>query len=143
MDGFLIGSRGPLGAFSPPPLLPFSFSIIESFSLLASPLQTALLPLVGKMLTHIPPALTHQGSRSGGEKNFFIWGPGHQSQRRTVTGSEGDRGTVTGQTGVTSLSVPGGGIVVGKCEAQDHLNSKKREFVIPEKGETECQLTTT
>ena len=87
MVGFLIGFWGSLGASSPPHPLPFSFSIIELFSLLASPLQTALLPLLGKMLTYTPTVLTHQSSSSHGGNNFFIQGPGHQSQRRMVTGS--------------------------------------------------------
>lgn len=84
-DGFLIESWGSLGASYPPLPLSFSFSIIQ-FSLLSSPLQTAVLPLVGEMLTYIPMVLTHQCSSSCGE-NFFIQGPLHQSQQRTVTGS--------------------------------------------------------
>lgn len=33
-------------------------------------------------------------------------------------------------------------MVFGDCEAQDHINSKERGFLILEKGEKECQLTT-
>ena len=32
-------------------------------------------------------------------------------------------------------------MVFGDCEAQEHINSKERGFLIIEKGEKECQLT--